>query len=185
LKKKYKTEIEFTQLDINNLYSIKDESIDIIGSDAVFEHLRHFKQSLQEVYRIMKQDSILYATYGPLWYSWGGDHISGVKGLKNGYQHLLLDKRDYEESLDDLGKFLHSENDGRTWIKNDLFSYLKPKEYLVQLEEVGFRLNYSSAIIDPRAIEFKKRFPHKYKILRKDCNFSDLAISGMTILCTK
>mgnify|MGYP006420646543 CR=1 FL=1 len=173
-KDKYNTEIEFFQSDINKLHDIQDEAIDIIGSDAVFEHLREFKISLKEMHRVLKKDSVLYATFGPLWCSWGGDHLSGSKGLEHGYNHIAMEKEDYNNFIDTFGEFTHDEGDGRTWIYNDLFSYLKPKEYLDELTQMGFKASYSSAIIDPRALSFKNKYPQEYEKLIKKYKFSDL-----------
>ncbi|MFK7779644.1 MAG: class I SAM-dependent methyltransferase, partial [Candidatus Gracilibacteria bacterium] len=107
-KDKYSTKLEFFQADILNMDMIKDNSIDIVGSDAVFEHINKFDTAIKELYRVLKKDGILYSTFGPLWYSWGGDHISGRNNLIDGYNHIKLSKDDYEKYLDSFGEFNHS-----------------------------------------------------------------------------
>ena len=50
---------------------------------------------------------------------------------------------------------------------------------------MGFKASYSSAIIDPRALSFKNKYPQEYEKLIKKYKFSDLSISGMTIIYKK
>lgn len=184
-KQKYQTEIQFHQADILNLDFIKDNSVDIIGSDAVFEHINQFELALKELYRVLKPTGLLYATFGPLWHTWNGDHISGTLNLKNGYNHILYSKEDYTKFLDSFSEFSHSEEDGRTWIYNNLFSYLRPLEYLDTLERVGFKKTYVSCVLEQQAIIFKKKFPDIFKLLQQNNSFEDLIIGGMTIIYEK
>lgn len=80
MKVKYKelypsVDIQFVQQDLNKLNIT--ETFDFVVSDAVFEHLRDFDRSIANVANVLKTDGILYATFGPLWYCWGGDYIGG------------------------------------------------------------------------------------------------------------
>lgn len=183
-KDKYDTKIEFVQSDIIEMKKIKDNSIDIIGSDAVFEHINKFHQAIDELKRVLKVGGILYSNFGPLWYSWGGDHISGSDEFVNGYNHISLEKDAYESYLDGFGEFTHSENDGRTWIRNNLFSYLKPNEYL---DIIGSKLNrkYVSCIIDENAVKFKLNHNEKFENLAKRHREENLIVSGITIIYEK
>lgn len=156
-------------------------SFDVISSDAVFEHLKNLPKVLEEFHRILRPGGILYSTFGPLWYGWGGDHVSGYDKVTSGYNHLLLTGRDYQDYLDRLGPYSHSEHDGRTWIEHDLFSRLTPMEYIGSLEKAGFRRRFVSGIIDPNAVACM----HDSKIgntLLKEFSRLDLLVSGMTII---
>ena len=184
-KKKYKTKIEFLQSDIINLKTLKDNSIDIIGSDAVFEHINEFRKAVEELKRVLKKNGILYANFGPLWHSWGGDHISGTDKFINAYNHLRLDEKSYSEYLDEFGEFSFSEHDGRTWIKNDMFSYLTPKEYLNIIEESGLDKKYTSCVIDQRSLKYKQIYPVIFNKLANKYEETNLLISGMTIIYAK
>lgn len=184
-KNGYNTEIQFLQADIVNLKSIENDSIDIVGSDAVFEHINKFSDAIKELKRVLVPDGILYANFGPLWYSWGGDHISGTENTENAYNHIRLDKDNYYKYLDTFGEFTHSEHDGRTWIKNNLFSYLKPKEYLDIIESHGLNKLFTSCVIDEKAIDYKKQYPEIYNELVLKFGEENLLISGITIIYVK
>ena len=185
LLNKFKIEIEFHQGKIENMDFIKSNSIDVVSSDAVFEHLKNFNLCLEEIYRVIKKDGYLYSTFGPLYNTFGGDHISGNDSLKNGYNHLLLSEESYKLYLNSFGEFNHDENDGRTWIYNNQFSKLKPNEYLDFLKDINFKKEYVSGIIEKKALVFYKKFNEKFLKLLVRNSFEDLIITGMTIIYRK
>lgn len=174
-------EVKFSQGDLAHMSKFTDASFDVVSSDAVFEHLKNLPEVLKEFYRILRPGGVLYATFGPLWYGWGGDHVSGYDGVATGYNHLLLKGKEYQTYLEGLGEHSHSEHDGRTWIEHDLFSRLTPRQYISCLEAAGFKRLFVSAIIDPLAVECLKH-PHFDKSLLEKIDNLDLLISGMTII---
>lgn len=176
------TNITFFQGDLNHLDSMANHTFDIIGSDAVFEHVRDLPQVLGEFYRILKPGGVVYATFGPLWYCWGGDHVSGYDANSSGYNHILLDRDKYQQYLMGKGRFQHLEHDGRTWINNQMFSYLKPKEYVEKLHQAGFEKLHLGVVIEPRAIRFlKENQEQRNKLMEKAAEF-DLIVTGMNII---
>lgn len=178
------TTVRFVQRDLANLEGFSDETFDVIASDALFEHLADLSPVLTEFRRLLRKGGLLYATFGPLWHCWGGDHISGADDPSHGYNHLLLEQKDYQEYLNSFGVLEHSEHDGRTWIKEGLFSYLSPNEYCQKLEESGYERIFTSLIIEPRAVKFLKRHSGQRKRLEQVVSQStDLLVTGMTVIC--
>lgn len=173
-------EISFAQGDLTQLAGYEDASIDAICSDAVFEHLTNLPAVLQAFKRILRPGGLIYASFGPLWNAWGGDHVSGYDHIESGYNHLLLEPHVYRQYLDGLGVHHHSEHDGRTWIEHGLFSYLTPRDYLVYLENAGFERLFVAAIIDPRAVACINS-PQLGARLRQHDRIN-LLVSGMTII---
>lgn len=174
-------EVKFSQADLEHMSEFPDASFDVVSSDAVFEHLKNLPEVLKEFHRILRPGGLIYATFGPLWYGWGGDHVSGYDGVATGYNHLLMKGKEYQTYLDGMGEHSHSEHDGRTWIEHDLFSRLTPRQYLHCLEAAGFNRLFVSAIIDPLAVECLKH-PHFDKTLVEKIDNLDLLVSGMTII---
>lgn len=176
-----KVEVHFAQADLAHMSDIPDASFDVVSSDAVFEHLKNLQDVLAEFHRILKPGGVLYATFGPLWYGYGGDHVSGYDALTTGYNHLLLSGTEYQHYLDGMGAHAHCEHDGRTWIEHDLFSRLTPRQYLNHLEQAGFKRLFMSAIVDPLAIACLAH-PNFDKAKIAQFDSLDLIISGMTII---
>ena len=185
LRRYPRSKLAFRQTDLVRMQEIPDGSQDIIGSDAVFEHLRYLPAVLHEFHRVLKPGGVLYATFGPLWYTWGGDHISGYDGILSGYNHLLLDPASYHAYLDRVGVRKHSEHDGRTWAEHGLFSYMRPMEYLAVLKDAGFERQLVGAIIEPRAVDCLRQLADVRERLLADNSKLDLIITGMTIVYRK
>ena len=180
------TTIDFIQGDLVDLQIFRDESFDLMGSDAVFEHVTDLGAVLKEAYRVLRPGGLLYATYGPLWYCWGGDHLSGYDDLSNGYNHLLLDRPAYDCYLECAGKYVHSEHDGRTWIRHGLFSYLRPTQYIELLRGNGFSQKYIALSVEPRAVRcLRENRSVLDRLFETGCSEFDLIITGMTVIFQK
>lgn len=177
--------LRFEQKDLENLESFPDDSFDLIVSDAVFEHIQNLEKVLIDFKRILKPGGLIYATFGPLWHCWHGDHVSGLNRIEDGYNHLLLNKEDYQSYINSLEKYFDQTYDPRLWINNGLFSRLKPNQYLELFERNGFERQFIAAIIDPRAVKcLKTNQPIRDKLLNT-FNEIDLIITGMTIIYCK
>ncbi len=174
-------DVNFAQGNLEDLSQFPDASFDLISSDAVFEHVRDIPKVLEQFHRILKPGGLLYATFGPLWFGWGGDHVSGYDSILSGFNHLTLKGADYQRYLDGMGQQEHSEHDGRTWIDNDLFSRLKPAQYLQCLDAAGFKRLFVSEIIDPSAVDCLAH-PDFDRSPLQEVDEHDLLASGMTII---
>lgn len=185
LDTRYKVTVEFHQGDASDLSFIEDETVDIVGSDAVLEHLRDLENVTAELYRIIRPSGVFYSTFGPLWYTWGGDHISGRDGLNNGYNHILLDSQEYSAYLESFGPYDELSDDSRIWIYNNLFSYLKPEDYR-EIISKQFRLGWASALIDERSIKFVTRNKNELsRLVNQKLTLEDILVSGISIIALK
>jgi len=180
-----KPTVYFRKGDLSNLEIFDDDEFDIIGSDAVLEHITDLPSVAKEFYRVLRPGGIIYATFGPLWHAWHGDHFSGWDENSSGYNHLALNAEQYKRYLEEKPFDQHSEDDGRTWIEHGLFSYLKPTEYLEILEKTGFKKLFTGVLIEPKAVQcLKKNDGLKTQLLQQHQEL-DLLISGMTLIFEK
>ena len=173
------------QADAAAVPQIAADSFDIVASDAVLEHVTDLPRMMSEMHRLLRPGGFLWATYGPLWHSFGGDHVSGYDSLVNGYNHLLLDPEEYEKYLDGLGEFSHDEKDGRTWWRNGLFSFLKIEDYDRIITEAGFEWRYFGLVIDPRALKWLRQNPERSNLLLQKVRMLDLVCSGIWTVASK
>lgn len=148
----------------------ESQSFDIIYSGAVWEHVKDFDRLVQESARLIKPKGIVVAGFGPLWYGFGGDHFSGSDDPGNGYNHILLNQSEYFNWLDSLAPqdaWANSDEsyfEIRRHIKEGLFTYLKPREYIEKVERY-FARAYTVVQISPEALIFKSTFPEKWQQL--------------------
>ena len=167
-KNNIKTEVKFDMIDISNLNpSLK---FDLIVSEAVFEHCKDFKNVTKVLYGALKDNGVLYSSYGgPLWYTYGGDHFSGRDNEENGYNHLLLNKDDYQnyfnKNVGSLEYELNEGGGGGILVENDLFSKLSGNEYMEIFYKEGFVSLETIAELDPVALKVIKSNPDLKKKL--------------------
>ncbi|MEH2301968.1 MAG: class I SAM-dependent methyltransferase [Nostoc sp.] len=166
-KEKLNVEIEFYQSPLEDHSFLEDESIDFCASDAVFEHCQDLKSVLKESFRVLKPGGSLYAGYGPLWFSAGGDHFSGRGGLQNVFNHLLLDSEQYMKYFLSLLQTNEDFQSGGRYVELDLFSRLSTQEYCNLFQKVGFKIKDLILQLDPKSLAFKTKFPENFQQL---CN---------------
>lgn len=75
--------LEFLAADARRL-PFSDDTFDIISSEALLEHVNPVDMCIDEMYRVLKPGGLVYANFGPLFYTHGGAHYEGD------YEHLLL-----------------------------------------------------------------------------------------------
>lgn len=142
-EKKINTKVEFFKKDIIN-FNYKKQ-FDFIVSDAVYEHCKNFDHVIKKCKNLLKKNGILYASYGgPMWFTYAGDHFSGRDKIENGFNHLLLNQKDYYKYFKKNVRSLEYELDkgggGGVLVQENLFSKLMPNEYIDIFKKYGFEL---------------------------------------------
>ena len=127
-KEHFDVSVEFVVAPLDGITCINDGLIDYCVSDAVFEHVCNLLTALRETYRILKPRGIVYASYGPLWYSAGGDHFSGRGGLQNIFNHVRLDASDYSRYFEAHREKIEDFQSGGRYVELDLFSKLRTQD---------------------------------------------------------
>jgi SAM-dependent methyltransferase len=185
----YGTTIEFREAPLEDHSFLANGSVDLCGSDAVFEHVKKFPAMLAESYRVLRPGGLLYATYGPLWNAAGGDHYSGRGGIEHLYNHVSLNDEAYKTYF---YKHLSDREDWQgaaRYYELDLFSRLKTEQYLNYYKQAGFMLESLILFISPEAIAFRKLYPERFqeiaKLNRERLHPDDLIISGNSVVLKK
>jgi SAM-dependent methyltransferase len=159
---KWNVTCEFQRAPLEDHAFLADGSIDLCVSDAVFEHCRNLDAVLAEARRVLKPGGRLYAGYGPLWFSGGGDHYSGRGGLHTLFNHLLLTPEEYRTYVDDSRRQIEGFQDGYRYIELDLFSRLTTIQYLRAFRRARFSVDALILEISSDACRFRERFPARY-----------------------
>jgi hypothetical protein len=96
-----------------------------------------------------------------------------------------MNKIDYQSYIDNIGTYQsHSEDDGRTWIINDLFSRLKSADYLNAINNAGFKREFVVAVIDPRAYSCLREENIASALLNR-FDKMDLIVSALSVIYRK
>lgn len=168
VKRKYKIDIEFMQVDFNNPQSRLFESADIIYSQAVLEHLRDMNKIFEQLQEFLKKDGYFASQWGPMWYSYSGDHISAELGHEMGFEHLLLNSEQYFDYYKSHPRNKPSIAAGeKTWLELGLHNFATYAEYIESLQKYFGNIEFLHWVVSKEAISYREKFPAKWnKILK-------------------
>jgi SAM-dependent methyltransferase len=180
-KENFGIDIEFLSGDFNVVPEEFLGVFDFIISDAVLEHVENFEKFADFSYKFLKPSGIFYASYGPIWYGPGGDHIDWGKGRK--YDHLLLSEAEYQKQFQERfenKQFCEIDScEGKWMVEKNLFSYLKAEDYLKIFKAVGFRKNLLFAKISTETFSLLKSDKNLWRKLNQiNAPFFDRFCSG-------
>jgi len=186
---RYNVVVDFRVAAIEAVSFLESNSVDLIASDAVYEHCRDLPGVMQESFRILKPGGCIYASYGPLYFCAGGDHFSGRGGLETCFNHLLLNSEAYKRYLEAHQAEIEDFQAGARYIELNLFSYLTTRQYINIYREAHFVVKEIILEISQDALRFKKIYPDKFDIIvnkHKDrCGPDDLLIKTNLIILQK
>ncbi len=125
---------------------------------------------------------MLYASYGPLWFSPGGDHYSGRGGLNCAYSHVELSPGAYQDYFRQYRGDTEDFQSGGRYVELGLFSKLATQDYLRIFDEEGFKCESLILEMSPDAFLFEKRYPERFaalvSALSGRCALDDLRIKS-------
>jgi len=145
------------------LLPLSDVVVDLAVSDAVFEHCQALDAVVRETFRVLRPGGYVYAGYGPLWYSYGGDHFAGRGGLTHGFSHLELPPADYREYVRQYRTDDEDTQAGIRFIDLDLFSRLTTRQYLTSFEQAGFDIVDLVLELSIEALRFRRTWPRRFE----------------------
>lgn len=179
VKNKFGVEINFLRGDINRLAEVYKKYFDFVVTDAVLEHVNDLPYFTQNLKKILKETGIFYASFGPVWYGPGGDHI--YWGPKKIFDHLVLSKEIYQKNFNERFSSIEKDStEGAFIVTNKLLSYLSVQKYFEILSETGFEKVLAFAKISTEAISLLRQKPEIHDFLdKKDVPRFDRLCSGL------
>ena len=189
-KKQSYTKVKLYQKDILKLKTSK--KFDFIISDAVFEHLTKLDKTMKHLCKMLKKDGMIYSSYGPLWYCFGGDHFSGRDNLKNGFNHIILKKKNYKEYVNKNIKSLKEEiknfGAGGLFVKKNLFSKKTGNTYMKIFKNNNLFSVYTVLEFCPIGLELiinDKRLLNKILLKNKKIDMEDCYLKSQIVYLKK
>jgi len=159
-QKRFGVEVEFMAGDFDDVPKKFLNSFDFVISDAVLMYVRDCESFLKSSYSFLKKGGVFYTSVGFVWFGVRGDTLPW-KG-KDLYNHLLLDKKAYENKTTELINSLASDSEKEFFaalVKQKTLSFLSMKEYLEIFESAGFNLKKLFIQIEPEAIFLLRNCP--------------------------
>ena len=185
----FQVTVDFRVSAIEDVSFLDSNRVDLIASDAVYEHCRDLPGVMRESFRILKPGGCIYASYGPLYFCAGGDHFSGRGGLEHSFNHLLLDPEAYQRYLEAYQEEIEDFQGGARYLELNLFSYLTTRQYLDIYQRAHFVVKELILEISQDALQFKKMHPDKFDFLvnkyKDRCCQDDLLIKTNLIILQK
>lgn len=177
---KFGVTVQFIAASLDTNFGLDNNSVDLIVSDAVYEHCTNLRAVMHEAYRVLRKSGRVYANYGPLWYCAGGDHFSGRDSISSSYNHLLLPRNDYRDYVNKYKENCENYQDGVRYIELELFSKLKTSEYLDIYKECGFSVEDLWIEVSERSSCFKSKCKEKFFSIPSAVN-DDISIEDLMI----
>ncbi len=167
-RSRYGVEVDFRQAPLEDHSFLPSGSIDLCTSDTVLEHCRDLAAVMRETRRVVKPDGFVYAGYGPLWYTAGGDHFARG-GLANAFNHIALGRSEYERYFAEHRRQNEDAQSGGRYVELDLFSRLTTRQYLKTFRDAGLSVEALVMQINPVSLRFARAYPKPFQDLVEHC----------------
>jgi SAM-dependent methyltransferase len=165
-------DVRFAQMDVRAL-AFADASFDVVASTALFEHVDRVEDAAREMARMLRPGGVVFANFGPLFYTYGGAHFDGA------YEHLWMTDDEFEAYL--LARAIPFEmEDGLHWMRHGMFSRLRYNEYLAIFRR-HFDLDHLVLAVSPPALRYKRAHPDAWAALTRHVAEEDLLTFSMTV----
>ncbi|AJE03037.1 class I SAM-dependent methyltransferase [Geobacter pickeringii] len=183
--------VDFMQRDLvgEDWNFIPENSVDVIFSYAVLEHISDLATMSERAIKALKPGGLFVATYGPLWYGPNGDHTFPLSE-EDYFNHLLLDDEDYDRYIArTMDEWSHQEHgcEGPFLLERGYFSFLRPEEYLRVFSAAGFSIINSLLNISGAAERYFRKYPERlaYLLERYNLKTLDLYSNGSVVILRK
>jgi SAM-dependent methyltransferase len=150
----------------------KDQTFDIVFTRAVLEHLSRFEDCVREMYRVMRTDGLIWADFGPLWYTYGGPHDPNIT-----YEQVTL-------SDDALAARFTPGSEGELYWLNGMFSRLRLSEYREILSKY-FNIRRWHVGISGPGMRYRRAHPETWTKLCRLQSEADLLLWAVYFLGAK
>lgn len=177
-----KSKATFLQGDITKKTEIDSESLDIIYTLSVLEHIKNIPAAFEEMYRILKPGGIMYHRYDPYFHIKGG-HPPCM--LDSPWAHMRMSEPDVERYIQELRPY--EAPSVIPWIKNALNRNHTQNYVQINLVKAGFKIYWwqnlevpteHKSMLDPEIIS-------DALCLHDDVSLSDLISHAVAFIAVK
>jgi hypothetical protein len=128
---------------------------------------------MREVARVTRPGGLVFANFGPLYWTYGGAHYLGA------YEHLWMNEAQFEAYLVERG-IAYEQQEALFWLRNGMFSRLTYDEYLAVFRR-HFDIAHVTLAVSPQALAYKRAHPDAWRSLCARYAERDLLTFGATV----
>lgn len=157
LRDYYRSEVDFRQASIEDL-PFPERTFDLIATSAVLEHVRNLRAAIKETSRVLRPGGWAWHNFGPLYYTFGGDHCIAAYGTTSGYDHILLDESTYQTRIANRSVYdTWPDPNAPFWAQQQQFSFTTAAEYLDLFGE-HFDIRHVVVVISPDGLSYRRNY---------------------------
>lgn len=177
--------IEFQQAPIEAM-PFGDVCFDLIATAAVLEHVQNLEAMTTETARVLRPGGWAWHSFGPLYWSFGGDHCIAAYGDDAGFDHLRLSEEEYQRKIYDQSFFdNHPDPNLPFWARQQQFSFATLAEYLVCFGR-HFEIRHLVVKISAESLHYRVTYPERWQeLLESGIHESDLLVKGASVILRK
>jgi SAM-dependent methyltransferase len=156
-------EARFVQCDLRNPLPKSIEKADILLSFAVLEHLYSIPRIFKNLRPLLKDSGWFTSIWGPLWYTFSGDHIAGELGFEHGYDHVQLSPSEYVNWYAAHPRNIDVIRRGEpTWLDMGLISFAQYAEYIEEIERHFGQIKWLAWAISEEGLAWRRAYPKTF-----------------------
>lgn len=165
-------DVAFARMDVRRL-GFADASFDIVASTALLEHVDGVEAAVREMARVVRPGGLVFANFGPLFYTYGGAHYLGD------FEHLTMTEGEFVRYLERRG-IPYERDEALFYLRHGMFSGWTYRQYLECFRRY-FEMHHVILHVSPRALAFRKRHPEAWRALTARFAEEDLLTFAATV----
>jgi SAM-dependent methyltransferase len=182
-------EATFHQCDLRNPLPNNIGKGDIIVSNTVLEHLRNMSESFSHLTAVLENPGWFAAMWGPMWYSYSGDHIAAELGFEKGYEHVLLPADAYLSFYKSHPRNTeYVKNAIPTWLELGLHNFARYRDYIFEIKKCFGDVQWLVWSVSSEAWRWRKTYSRQWQtLLQKNPQIQplDLLVNNAGVLARR
>jgi SAM-dependent methyltransferase len=157
IKLRWDVDVTFRQIDLRSKEAMaKLGRFDLIISFAVLEHLHDMEQNFASLRGLLRDGGYFASQWGPMWYSYSGDHIAAELGFDAGFEHVRLSPEQYIEFYKSHPRNRDTVARGEpTWLELGLHNYRRYDEYIGAIQTSFGPIRWLKWQLSPEAFRWR------------------------------
>jgi SAM-dependent methyltransferase len=184
-----KAKVEFAQIDLRSAKAVDSlPKFDMVISNAVLEHLQDMDDNFISLKQLLNPQGYFASQWGPMWYSYSGDHIAAELGFDAGFEHVRLSPEEYMEFYKSHPRNRDTVARGEpTWLELGLHNYRRYDEYIGAIQTSFGPIRWLKWQLSPEAFRWRDGRQEDWNQMLKlnaDLSALDFVLNGAAVIAS-